>query len=145
MKPEELHRDGYCISTDKSKIDVPLVHEWLSQRSYWAKGRPLDVVRSSIENSLCFGVYKSDQQIGFARVVTDYATFSWLCDVFIVENYRGRGLGKRLVAAIVEHPKLQDVKRFLLATSDAHQLYAQYGGFEPLPMTGKWMVRVRNG
>jgi GNAT superfamily N-acetyltransferase len=145
MKPEEYHRDGYCISTDKSKIDVPMVHEWLSQRAYWAKGRPLEVVQHSIENSLCFGVYKDEQQVGFARVVTDYATFSWLCDVFILESHRGRGLGKRLVAAIIEHTQLQNAKLFLLATSDAHQLYAQYGGFEILPMPEKWMVRVRDG
>ena len=142
MKSEEHFHDGYSISTDKSRIDIPLVHEWLSQRAYWAMGRPLEIVQCSIENSLCFGIYKGDQQVGFARVVTDYATFSWLCDVFILESHRGRGLGKQLIAAIIEHPQLKNVKRFMLATSDAHQLYAHYGDFKPLPMPEKWMVRI---
>jgi GNAT superfamily N-acetyltransferase len=145
MNASQLHHHGYSISADKSRIDIPLVHKYLSQQAYWAKGRPLEVVQRSIENSLCFGVYKDQQQVGFARVITDYATFSWLCDVFILENHRGQGLGKLLVATIVKHPQLQNAKLFLLATSDAHQLYARYGGFEPLPLPEKWMVRVRDG
>jgi GNAT superfamily N-acetyltransferase len=143
MKPIGIHRDGYTISTDKAQLDIPLIHEYLSQHSYWAKGRPLDVVQRSIQHSLCFGVYQDDEQVGFARVVTDYATFSWLCDFFILESHRGRGLGKWLIATIVEHTKLQSAKQFLLATRDAHELYRQYGGFKELHMPGKWMVRPR--
>jgi len=104
MNTIEYQQNELIISTDKARLDIPLIHEFLSERSYWAKGRSLDVVRLSIENSLCFGVYSGDQQVGFARVVTDYATFSWLCDFFILETQRGRGLGKWLVATIVEFP-----------------------------------------
>ena len=143
MKHIEIHWNGYTISTDKDRLDIPLIHEYLSQHSYWAKGRPLDVVQRSIQNSLCFGVYQDEEQVGFARVVTDYATFSWLCDFFILESHRGRGLGKWLIATIVEHPELQSAKQFLLATRDAHELYRQYGGFKELHMPGKWMVRLR--
>ncbi len=100
MKPFELQRDGYTISTDKARLDISAIHEYLSERSYWAEGRPREVVERAIENSLCFGVYEGERQAGFARVVTDYATFAWLCDVFILEDYRGRGLGKWLVETI---------------------------------------------
>lgn len=141
--PTENHRDGYTISTDKARLNIPLIHEYLSQQSYWAKGRPMDVVQRSIQHSLCFGVYQEDRQVGFARLVTDYATFSWLCDVFILESHRGLGLGKWLIATIIEHPELQSAKPILLATSNAHELYRRYGGFNELPMPEKWMVRSR--
>jgi GNAT superfamily N-acetyltransferase len=144
MKLIEIHRDGYTISTDVTRLNIPLIHEYLSQQAYWAKGRSLEVVESSIQNSLCFGVYQGDQQIGFARVVTDYATFSWLCDVFILDSHRGSGLGKWLIATVVEHPQLQSAGQFILATRDAHELYRRYGGFNDLPMPGKWMVRPRD-
>jgi GNAT superfamily N-acetyltransferase len=134
---------GFCISTEKTRLDIPLIHEYLSQHSYWAKGRAFEVVRRSIEHSLCFGVYARDRQVGFARVVTDYATFSWLCDVFILEAYRGRGLGKWLVAIIVDYPGLQNAMRFLLATRDAHDLYAKYGDFKRITMPEKLMFRAR--
>lgn len=137
----EYRRGDFSISTDKSKLDIGLVHEFLSKFSYWAQGRSLDVVKTSIEHSLCFGVYNGDQQIGFARVVTDYATFAWLCDVFILESRRGHGLGKWLIECAVTHPDLQRLKIFLLATSDAHELYSRYGGFERLQNLGKWMRR----
>jgi GNAT superfamily N-acetyltransferase len=120
-----------------------MIHEYLSERSYWALGRPLEIVRRSIENSLCFGVYEGDRQVGFARVVTDYATFAWLCDVFVLESYRGQGLGKWLIETVAVHPALQSLRLFLLATSDAHELYQRYGGFEVLTHPEKWMVRVR--
>jgi GNAT superfamily N-acetyltransferase len=141
MADIELHRDGFSISTDKSKLDVGVIHEYLSERSYWAQGRPLDVVRTSIEHSVCFGVYDGDRQVGFARVVTDYATFAWLCDVFILESHRGRGLGKWLIACVVAHPDLHGFRNFLLATSDAHELYRKYGGFDSLEKPEKWMKR----
>jgi len=143
MKPTEFHQDDFTISTDKTRLNIPLIHETLSLHSYWAAGRSLEVVERSIQNSLCFGVYLGNEQVGFARVVTDYATFSWLCDVFILEPYRGRGLGKWLIAMVVDHPELQSAKQFLLATRDAHELYRLYGGFEDLPTPNKWMVRPK--
>jgi GNAT superfamily N-acetyltransferase len=137
----EHQRGPYTISTAREKLDVTLVHDYLSQRSYWATGRPLEVVRRSIEHSLCFGVYEGQQQVGFARAVTDYATFAWLCDVFVLESHQGRGLGKWLIACVAAHPALKDLKLLLLATSDAHELYRRYGGFEALSVPEKWMVR----
>ena len=138
----EYHRNEFVISTDKSKLDIGLIHHWLSTISYWAQGRPLQVVQQSIEHSLCFGVYVSDTQVGFARVITDYATFGWLCDVFILEAYRGRGLSKWLVQTVVSHPDLQGIRRLLLATRDAHELYRRYGGFNSLQLPDRWMERI---
>jgi GNAT superfamily N-acetyltransferase len=120
------------ISTDPDRLDLSLIHGWLSEQSYWARGRSLEVVRQSINNSLPFGVYLDGRQVGFARVVTDRSTHAWLADVFILDEYRGRGYGKALVAAILEHPDLQGLRRWLLATKDAHGLYAQFG-FTPVP------------
>lgn len=137
----EDRQNDYSICTNKDRLDVDLIHDYLSRTSYWAMGRSLAVVQTSIENSLCFGVYAAEQQVGFARVVTDGATFAWLCDVFILAPYRGQGLGKRLVETIVAHPVLQNLDIFLLATRDAHELYRRQGGFEDLPVPGKWMVR----
>jgi GNAT superfamily N-acetyltransferase len=142
MKEITVQRDQYRISTDKSLLDAALIHGFLSERSYWAQGRPLEIVRRSIEHSLCFGLYAGDGQIGFARVVTDYSTFAWLCDVFVLEGYRGRGLSKWLVETVVAHPGLAGVRRILLATRDAHGLYARYGGFVPLQRAEWWMQRV---
>ncbi len=138
----EHRRENFSISTAKSRLDVDLIHKYLSQTSYWAQGRPLDVVVRSIEHSLCFGVYDGDRQVGFARVVTDYATFAWLCDVFILESHRGRGLGKWMIECIVACPDLQGLRSFLLATRDAHDLYRGYGGFENLEKPDKWMART---
>ena len=115
--------------------------DYLYEESYWAQGRSIETVRKSIEHSLCFGVYAAGQQVGFARVVTDYATFAWLADVFILESHRGLGLSKWLVECIVTHPDLQNLKNFLLATKDAHELYRRYGGFDILETQGKWMYR----
>lgn len=137
----ELHRDAFALSTDKSKLNIPRIHDYLSQRSYWAQGRPLEVVRRSIEHSLCFGVYHGAEQVGFARVVTDYATFAWLCDVFILETARGHGLGKWLIESVIAHPDLQGLRRFILATRDAHELYRRCGGFEVLRAPERWMEK----
>jgi len=134
--------DEFTISTDKTRLNIALIHEYLSQRSYWARGRTLEVVQKSIEQSLCFGLYRGDEQVGFARVVTDGATFAWLCDVFILEIARGRGLGKRLVRAVIEYPELQRLPRFLLATKDAHELYRRSGGFTNLQRPERWMERL---
>ena len=131
----------YEISTEKTRLNLDLIHDYLSNRSYWAQGRSFEATKKSIEHSLCFGLYDGNQQVGFTRVVTDYATFAWLCDVFVIESHRGRGLGKAMVARAVAHPELQGLKLFLLATRDAHELYRQYGGFKALPKPEKWMVR----
>ena len=138
----EHQRGGYTISTDKARLDLYVIHDFLTRSSYWAQDRPLAVVRKSIKHSLCFGVYAGDQQIGFARVVTDYATFAWLCDVFIVASHRGQALGRWLMECIVSHPELRELRLFILATRDAHELYRHYG-FENLEVPGKWMVRRR--
>jgi GNAT superfamily N-acetyltransferase len=137
----EYRRGAYTISTDKARLDVDLIHDFLSHSSYWAQGRPLAVVQKSIARSLCFGLYAGAQQVGFARVVTDHATFAWLCDLFVVESHRGQGLGKWLVECIVAHPELRDLKIFLLATRDAHELYRRHGCFEALQQPDKWMAR----
>ena len=132
-------RDGYLISTDASLLDLEVVHGYLS-RSYWAAGVPEDVVRRSIENSLCFGVYMGDEQAGFARVVTDRATFAYLADVFVLEEHRGQGIGKWLVEVILSHPELQGLRRWMLATRDAHDLYRRYA-FTELAWPGIFMER----
>ena len=119
------------ISTDKKRLNIDLIHEYLSKESYWAKDRDIEVVKRSVDNSLCFGVYKDDKQIGFARVVTDYAVFAWIMDVFILKDYRGNGYGKQLMSAIMTHDKLQNLQRWGLGTADAHGLYEQFG-FKPL-------------
>ena len=124
-------RGTLSISTDSSRVDRNLVHEFLSQRSYWAAGIPRDVVERSIERSLCFGVYEGDAQVGFARVVTDYATFAYLADVFVLESHRGRGIATWLMEAVVGYPDLQGLRRWILMTRDAHGLYAKFG-FKPL-------------
>jgi len=129
------------ISTDPAELDLDWLHPALSERAYWALGRSRPVVERSIAGSLVFGAYAGGRQVGFARVVTDQATFAWICDVFVDESMRGRGVGKRLMAAIVEDPRLQGLKRMMLATDDAHGLYAAFG-FEPLGQPEKLMVRA---
>jgi N-acetylglutamate synthase-like GNAT family acetyltransferase len=124
----------FLISTDKSKLDLDVIHEFLSRHSYWAAGIPRETVARSIENSLCFGVYDNASQIGFARVITDFATYAYVADVFILEPYRERGLGKELIATIMAHPDLQGLRRWSLGTRDAQGLYAQFG-FEPVVNT----------
>jgi GNAT superfamily N-acetyltransferase len=126
MRSELWRRDGYIVSTDGSMLDLEAIHSYLS-KSYWAAGVPENVVRRSIEGSLCFGMYKDEEQVGFARVVTDRATFAYLADVFVLEAHRGRGIGKWLVEVILSHPDLQGMRRWMLATRDAHDLYRRYG------------------
>lgn len=134
------HRDEFIISTDKDRLDIDFIHDYLSNKAYWALGRSLDVVRRSIDHSLNFGIYKGTQQIGFARVVTDFATFAWLADVFVVEEHRGNGLGVWLIEVIVNHPDLQGLRRWVLATRDAHELYRRFG-FRELNAPQIWMER----
>jgi GNAT superfamily N-acetyltransferase len=126
----ELARGEYLISTDPARLDPVAIHQYLT-RSYWAKGIPLDVVRRSLEGSLCFGLYHDSRQVGFARVITDRATFAYLGDVYVLEQHRGVGLGKWLMDTVFAHPALSGLRRFILATRDAHSLYARYG-FTPL-------------
>lgn len=123
----EKHIGKFLYSTDKSKLNLDYIHHFLSKESYWAKNIPMDIVKTSIEGSLCFGVYENNKQIGFARVITDYATFGYLADVFIDKDYRGRGLSKELMAFIMEQDVVKKLRRFMLATLDAHSLYAQFG------------------
>jgi GNAT superfamily N-acetyltransferase len=120
----------YEISTDRNRLDVALIHEFL-RSSYWAQGIPRAVVERSIQHSLCFGAFLDGRQVGFARVITDFAAIAYVADVFVVPEHRGRGMSKLLMRAILEHPELQGLRRFLLATQDAHGLYAQFG-FQPL-------------
>jgi GNAT superfamily N-acetyltransferase len=127
------------VSTDNEKLDVNLIHSFLSERSYWAKGRSMEAVKQTIAHSLCFGIYNLEgKQLGFARVATDYAVFGWLMDVFILEEYRGLGLGKKLIERVVEHPVVKNLRRVGLATSDAHGLYKQFG-FSQLSASEKMM------
>jgi GNAT superfamily N-acetyltransferase len=130
---------AYLISTDPGRLDLDAIFAYLSGESYWAKGRPRDQVVRGIENSLPFGVYRDGEQVGFARIVTDYATFAWLADVYVLEAHRGHGLGKALVEAVVEHPAVSALPRILLATADAHRLYEQYG-FVPLRGDERFMA-----
>jgi GNAT superfamily N-acetyltransferase len=135
----EWTRDGFTISTDPSRIDLRLVHGFLTA-SYWAQGIPLDVVRRSIEHSLCFGLYHEGRQVGFARVITDRATFAYLGDVFVVDGYRGRGLARWLLEVIQAHPDLQGLRRWVLLTRDAHDLYRR-AGWTPLAAPDRYMER----
>lgn len=122
--------NDYEISTDRRRLDTALIHRFLSS-TYWARDIPPEIVERSIKNSLCFGVYARGRQVGFARVITDYATFGYVADVFVLPEHRRRGLAKMLMRAIVEHPDLRGLRRLLLATHDAHGLYAPFG-FKPL-------------
>ena len=127
------------ISTDPARVDIATVHEYLTN-SYWARGRSLATVERSIRNSLCFGVYHTERQVGFGRVVTDYAVFAYLADIFVVPDYQGRGIGKALVRAMVEAPQLQGLQVMLLRTRDAHGLYTPFG-FQALPRHEEMMGR----
>ncbi|MGZ3844858.1 MAG: GNAT family N-acetyltransferase [Flavisolibacter sp.] len=133
----EWTKEDFTITTDKDKIDVNYVH-WFLSHSYWAEGIPLKTVEKSIEGALCFSLVYLNHQVGFARVITDKATFAYLADVFIDENFRGRGLSKWMMEVIMNHPDLQGLRRFMLATRDAHQLYSQFG-FTALTHTDRWM------
>lgn len=130
-------KNGFTITTEKEKLDIDLIHSFLN-RTYWAEGISKETIRRSIEGSLCFGVYENNKQVGFARMITDRATFAYLADVFIIEEYRGRGLSKWLMEVIMSHPDLQRLRRMILATKDAHGLYEKFG-FTPLINVERWM------
>ena len=137
----ELQRNGYTISTDPARLDVDAIFGYLS-RSYWANQRNKETVEKSLQHSLNFGMYLGEQQVGLARVITDLATFAYLCDVYVLEEHRGEGLGKWLIDTVTSHPDLANIRMFLLATRDAHGLYQQYG-FEELPQPERWMRRLK--
>jgi len=137
---ENWERNGFVISTDRQRLDIPFIHNFLSQSSYWARNRSLELVARSIDNSFPFGIYKGDEQVGFARVVTDFATFAWLADVFVSDDYRGQGLGVWLIEVITSHPRLQNFRRWILATRDAHELYRRFG-FNELDEPSRWMEK----
>jgi GNAT superfamily N-acetyltransferase len=123
----EIADKGFIFSDDKNKIDIAAVHHFLSTSSYWAMGIPIETVAKSVKNSLCFGIYKDQRQVGFARWVTDGATFAYLADVYVLEEFRGLGLSKSLMSLMMFHEELQGLRRYQLATRDAHTLYQQYG------------------
>jgi GNAT superfamily N-acetyltransferase len=127
MEHYKTEKDGYMITTDDAAMDVEVIHRYLSVESYWAKGIPTEVVKKSIANSLCFGVFYEGSQVGFARLVTDKATFAYLADVFILPAHRGKGLSKWLIQTMHAHPEVQTLRRWVLSTRDAHTLYEQFG------------------
>lgn len=140
MTEDSLPRLGeYMISTDRDRLDINVIHDFLSNSSYWARGIPIETVERSIKSSLCFGVFHGEKQVGFARVISDYATWAILVDVFVLENHRGRGLSKWLMSVIKAHPDLQGLRSWVLATKDAHGLYSQFG-FEPLKSPERFMA-----
>jgi GNAT superfamily N-acetyltransferase len=132
----------FQISTDKDKLQIEIIHQYLTQEAYWTTGRTREMTEKTIEHSLCFGVYHQDQQVGFARVITDYTIFAYLCDVFILTGYQGQGLGKWLTETILQVLDDEGVRWTMLATRDAHELYEEYGGFQKLFLPEKWMGRV---
>lgn len=136
----EWRRGEYIISTNIERLELPVIHDFISNESYWGKGRKMEIVQRSIDHSFNFGVYKNDRQIGFARVVTDFATFAWVADVFILAEHRGQGLAKWLMETILTHPSLQGFRRWVLATKDAQALYSQFGFIE-LKRPERWMER----
>lgn len=132
--------EQFEISTDRSRLDVDLIHGFLSTESYWAQNRSRAQTETAIENSICFGVYSGNDQVGFGRVVSDRATFAYVGDVFVIEALRGRGVGKLIMEAMLAHPDLQNLRRWVLATRDAHEVYSRHG-FANLKHPERWMER----
>jgi GNAT superfamily N-acetyltransferase len=137
----EETRGDYSVSTDSSRLDLDVIHGYL-QHAYWCEGIPRETVERSVQHSLCFGLFDRDRQIGFARVVTDYATYAYVCDVFVLEAHRGRGLATWLMQCVTSHPDLQGLRRWCLTTRDAHSLYEK-AGFERTRIPERYMDRVR--
>ena len=140
MNNLEWKQGEFTISTDRNRLQTDAIHKFLSEESYWAQNRTREQTETAIKNSLPFGVYKGENQIGFARVVTDYATFAYLGDVYILEEFRGQGLSLWLMETIVNHPDLQNLRRWVLATRDAHTLYEKFG-FHELVHPERWMEK----
>jgi len=138
MKNITLYKDQFCISTDKTRLDIDAIHVFLSTKAYWCLNIPKETVRDAIQNSFCFGVYLNEKQIGFARIISDFSTIAYLGDVYILEEYRGNGLSKWLMEIIMNHPDLHGLRRWILLTGDAHGLYRQFGWTDIADPT-KWM------
>lgn len=138
MSYQTWQRDKFEISTDKSRLQIDVIQRFLSEESYWAQNRTFEQTQTAIDNSVCFGVYDADKQIGFARVISDFATFAYIGDVFVLSEYRGQGISKWLMETMLGHPDLQGLRRWILATKDAHGLYSQYG-FHGLKFPERWM------
>lgn len=141
MTDYRCEKDGFLVSTDPARLDLEAVHAFLS-RSYWAQGIPRETVARSLSHSLCFGLYHGAQQIGLARVISDFTTYGYLCDVYILESHRGKGLATWLVECVLRHPDLQGLRRFNLVTRDAHGLYRKFGFVEPAH-PGRYMELLR--
>lgn len=142
MKVTEHYFGDYFITTDKTKLDIIAIHDFLSKHSGWSDNIPFDRVKVSIDNSLCFGLFHNDKQIGFARVISDFSTIAYLGDVYVLDDYRGQGLSKKLMEAIMGHPNLQGLRRWILLTSTAEWLYEKYG-FTKLPQP-EWYMELYN-
>ena len=140
--PYEHHHDGFTVSDDPSRLDIDAIHDHLSHHSYWAEGIPREVVARAVANSLCFGLYDGERQIGLAQMITDRATFAYLCNVYVLPDYRGKGLGKWLMRSVMDHPDLAGLRRMHLVTRDAHELYRPLG-FTELSQPGRHMEIVR--
>jgi GNAT superfamily N-acetyltransferase len=141
VKGKIVEMENIEISTDKSRLDIEMIHKFLVEESYWAQTRTFGQTRIAIENSICFGVYLNDRQIGFARVVSDRATFAYIGDVFVLDEFRGHGISKKLMQSMIDHPDLQGLRRWVLATKDAHGLYEQFE-FASLKFPERWMERT---
>ena len=131
-------KQSFRISTDKSLLQIPKIHRFLSEEAYWCLGIPMEIVEKSVRTSLCFGLYDGRNQVGYARIITDSATFAWLCDIYVEKSHRGQGLSKWLMECVMVHPDLKNLRRLCLATKDAHELYKQFG-FEVTKTPGNWM------
>ena len=138
MTDINIYKGEFCISTDKAKLDLDAIHEFLSTRAYWCINIPKDKVQTAIENSFCFGVYQDEKQIGLARIITDFSTIAYLGDVYILEEYRGLGLSKWLIETVMNYPSLQGLRRWILLTGDAHEIYRKFGWIDIADPT-KWM------
>ena len=138
MQNITIYKDGFCISTNKSRLDIPAIHNFLSNEAYWSQGIPFETVKKSIDHSLNFGLYHNEQQIGFARIISDFSTIAYLGDVYVLPEFRGRGLSKWLMETITSFPELQGLRRWILLTGDAHGLYKQFG-WKDISNPERWM------
>ena len=133
-----IYKNGFCISTNKSRLDIPAIHHFLSTEAYWSLGIPFETVKKAIDHSLNFGLYQNEQQIGFARIISDFSTIAYLGDVYVLPEFRGRGLSKWLMETITSFPELQGLRRWILLTGDAHGLYKQFG-WKDISNPERWM------
>jgi GNAT superfamily N-acetyltransferase len=143
-KADEIRKDGYLVSADPARLDLTVIHQYLSQESYWAQNIPMEVVKRSVDNSFCFGLYYNDEQVGFARLITDKATFAYLADVFILPAHRRKGLSKWMLGFVHQHPEMQGLRRWLLGTLDAHELYRQLGWTSLPPETAARFMQLHS-